>query len=308
MPQYQALSSFIYQGAVVKAGEIVIADSIPSILADKFRMVDNSMTVDTKTVPKINLRIPDAGKLPPIRWSSLYRVDIFLTGRCNINCAHCSQKGYRQDHADIDKAVVFKVIDRIRDSKLKTKISYTGGEPTLHPDFPEIVEYVAKNLPFDTYINLLSNLTYLDIICDSIDKGYVKGVYSNLANCHAKNADELLSRYGKDVVKLSSYGHLPLPKTPVWDSIPADCHCPGVALMGNKIYACPNLYSLAKQHGYLHDDDPLVCDVDDDWIEYFKKNENMKYRNYLCTLCPSNAYVKKEITENEKVKRYSSGI
>lgn len=307
MPKYQALSSFIFQAAIVKPGEIITADSIPSILADKFRKLDDDDK--PRTAPTLSVRIPDKARLKPIIWDNLYRLDIFLTGDCTINCAHCSQKGYRQDHKNIDKSIVYRVIDQIRDHNLKIKISYTGGEPTLHPDFMEIAEYVAKNLPLDTYINLLSNLCNFDIICAAIDTGYVKGVYSNLANCNTVNADKLLSRYGKDVIQLSHHGHIPLPKTPVWDSLPADCHCPGVALMGDKIYACPNLYSLAKQHGYLHDDDPLVHTAENDkWVDWFLKNEKQKYLNYLCTLCPANAYVKKEIAENEKTKRYSSGI
>lgn len=65
-------------------------------------------------------------------------VIIELTDHCNLSCRHCFSKRHNAS-GFIQKEVVAEVLNGARDSGFE-HISFTGGEPTLHPHFGEILE------------------------------------------------------------------------------------------------------------------------------------------------------------------------
>jgi radical SAM protein with 4Fe4S-binding SPASM domain len=74
--------------------------------------------------------------------SAPYRMDLAITYRCNNNCAHCYNdrpRSYPELSADGWKSV----IDRIWDIGIP-HVVFTGGEPTLRHDLPELVAYAEK--------------------------------------------------------------------------------------------------------------------------------------------------------------------
>ncbi len=71
--------------------------------------------------------------IPPIN------IEISLTGKCNASCKECFYR-YNKDTMSIDTVSLFAFIDQLENTKA---ITWTGGgEPTLHKDFAEIVDYV----------------------------------------------------------------------------------------------------------------------------------------------------------------------
>lgn len=58
-----------------------------------------------------------------------------VTSRCNMACAHCCQSCKPGKGIDMPMDVFFKALDRVQDSQ----ITIGGGEPTLHPNFLEIL-------------------------------------------------------------------------------------------------------------------------------------------------------------------------
>ena len=92
--------------------------------------------------------------------------DIPIWPQCNIGCVFCSNpvQGYRGTQAHYSFAEFRKKWDRYkagRDSYLKFSsvndyFNFTGGEPTIHPDFLRILALVRKDFP-DRRIKLLSN-------------------------------------------------------------------------------------------------------------------------------------------------------
>lgn len=83
------------------------------------------------------------------RWLS-----IILTYTCNLNCRYCLYKGKK---GTIDFGMVKDLLKEAR--KLKYKfVSFSGGEPSLHPNFMEIIEYAA-GLGFD--VEIVTNGTNL---------------------------------------------------------------------------------------------------------------------------------------------------
>lgn len=66
-----------------------------------------------------------------------------ITDWCNLNCQHCFINAH---HTPVHQFTVEEVSSIIRDmKKLKTtRIAFSGGEPTLHPDLPGILEVAVE--------------------------------------------------------------------------------------------------------------------------------------------------------------------
>lgn len=68
-------------------------------------------------------------------------IGVQLTTRCNLKCTHCFLDGSVND---LSMESMENIISYAKANKC-TCLSFTGGEPTLHPRFSEIVETMAKN-------------------------------------------------------------------------------------------------------------------------------------------------------------------
>lgn len=69
------------------------------------------------------------------------RVVLELTNRCNLRCAHCFE-GRHGGRGLLDLSVLDHVLEHASDLDL-TEIALTGGEPTLHPAFREIIDRIS---------------------------------------------------------------------------------------------------------------------------------------------------------------------
>lgn len=66
-----------------------------------------------------------------------------LTNRCNFSCVHCI-RAEDGPHHDLPVTIVNKVLTEVQAYQPVSLVALTGGEPTLHPQFAEIVELVAR--------------------------------------------------------------------------------------------------------------------------------------------------------------------
>jgi len=70
-----------------------------------------------------------------------------VTNECNLACLHCIEesgpgKAFRDE---LSKAQVFRVLEQVMEYQVPY-LSFSGGEPMIHPHFFEMVEYVcARN-------------------------------------------------------------------------------------------------------------------------------------------------------------------
>jgi len=82
-------------------------------------------------------------KLPfSARPSAPYRMDLAITYRCNNACSHCynaRSRNFPEFNTDQWK----QVLDRLWDLKIP-HIVFTGGEPTLRDDLPDLVAYAER--------------------------------------------------------------------------------------------------------------------------------------------------------------------
>lgn len=99
------------------------------------------------------------------------RVDIKVGFYCNNHCVFCVQ-GKKRDSLPAKTKEEVKASLKEAFSKGKREVVFTGGEPTLHPNFFELVNY-AKQIGFKQ-IQIQSNgriFAYLDFCLEAIQAG-----------------------------------------------------------------------------------------------------------------------------------------
>jgi len=74
--------------------------------------------------------------------SAPYRMDLAITYRCNNDCAHCYNARPR-DFPELSTEHWKKIIDRIWSLGIP-HVVFTGGEPTLRNDLPELIAYAEE--------------------------------------------------------------------------------------------------------------------------------------------------------------------
>jgi radical SAM protein with 4Fe4S-binding SPASM domain len=72
-----------------------------------------------------------------------YRMDLALTYRCNNDCAHCYNARPRE-YPELPTQAWKDIIDRVWDLGIP-HIVFTGGEPTIRDDLPELIAHAEGN-------------------------------------------------------------------------------------------------------------------------------------------------------------------
>jgi radical SAM protein with 4Fe4S-binding SPASM domain len=75
--------------------------------------------------------------------SAPYRMDVALTYRCSNECAHCYNARPRK-YPELTTVQWKQALDRIWEAGVP-HVVFTGGEPTLRPDLPELIAYAERN-------------------------------------------------------------------------------------------------------------------------------------------------------------------
>lgn len=118
---------------------------------------------------------------------NVFRVEWNLGKRCNYDCSYCSPSIHdkKSDHLSFEviKKNVNKLVSHARKSDKKIRISLTGGEPFIHPEFFSILKYMKENgvdrisvtsngsPRAETYID---SMKYIDYLVLSLHFEYVK--------------------------------------------------------------------------------------------------------------------------------------
>lgn len=72
-----------------------------------------------------------------VRWVAFH-----LTDRCQLDCQHCLRDP-AQKPKDLPVGLVRKALHEARELYGTKQVALTGGEPTLHPEFPEIIDAIV---------------------------------------------------------------------------------------------------------------------------------------------------------------------
>ena len=84
-------------------------------------------------------------------------IQLELTTLCNLNCKFCFSKAGKPRENELKTNEIKRVIRQLKDAEVLS-FFLTGGEPTLHPDFIEITNYIS-DLDLDCFV--LTNGTQL---------------------------------------------------------------------------------------------------------------------------------------------------
>ncbi len=112
--------------------------------------------------------------------SAPYRMDLAVTYRCNNDCQHCYNARSRK-FPELSTQDWFKIIDKVWDLRIP-HIVFTGGEPTLRNDLPQLVRYAE-------------------------DKGLITGINTNGRNLADKEYLDTLIQAGLDHVQITVESH-----------------------------------------------------------------------------------------------------
>jgi MoaA/NifB/PqqE/SkfB family radical SAM enzyme len=91
------------------------------------------------------------------------RMRCYLTLRCNLQCAYCVNQCFERTESRISEyspADGDKWISAI--NREKRDVILTGGEPTLHPDFIEILNGIDQSLDVMVYTNFKWSESFLE--------------------------------------------------------------------------------------------------------------------------------------------------
>jgi len=100
--------------------------------------------------------------------SAPYRMDLAITYRCNNDCAHCYNARPR-DFQELNTQQWLKILDKLWRIGIP-HIVFTGGEPTLRKDLPELIAHAQQNgqiTGINTNGRRLSDRNYVDELIDA---------------------------------------------------------------------------------------------------------------------------------------------
>lgn len=125
-------------------------------LSDHFEVDESTLIADyQKTVENIEALADGNSNLCPIcdlglttnmpfsaKLSAPYRMDLAITYRCNLDCAHCYNARPR-NHPELPTDQWKTIIDKLWEIGIP-HVVFTGGEPTLRDDLPELIAYADQ--------------------------------------------------------------------------------------------------------------------------------------------------------------------
>ena len=117
------------------------------------------------------------------QYSAPLRMDMALTFRCQNNCVHCYAGGPHES-PELTTEQWKEVIDRLNEVGVFI-LTFTGGEPTLREDLPELLHYAQH-------------------------KGIVTGLITNGRKLKEKAYVEQLEKAGLDFVQITLESYKPL--------------------------------------------------------------------------------------------------
>lgn len=81
---------------------------------------------------------------------------IHITNRCNLNCPYC-YKDANRNSKELSKGDILRIVEEASQIGF-CEFTFSGGEPTLHPDIFDILEILSEKYP-EHKLNLITNGT-----------------------------------------------------------------------------------------------------------------------------------------------------
>jgi radical SAM protein with 4Fe4S-binding SPASM domain len=135
--------------------------------------------IEPHLLPTLEVREPFHLNTPPLVW-------LELTRRCNLTCPHCYIEGGAPRENEMPAAEFYRLLDDFADMGV-WGVAFTGGEPTLHPEFGNLVRHARKR---QLLVGIATNGMFLTpALLDSLPRdGVIISV--SLDNLHVDGAHD----------------------------------------------------------------------------------------------------------------------
>lgn len=146
----------------------------------------------------------------------LFSFQFELTSRCNERCRHCYLPGSRDFH-DMETDLVMSILDQLAEMGT-LKVTFSGGECLLHPDFIPILKHAREN---DFSISILSNITLLtDEIISALKDANIDLLQASVYSMNPQEHDYITQLPGSHAKTIQSLERLIAANVPVQISCP----------------------------------------------------------------------------------------
>ena len=107
----------------------------------------------------------------------LRRLYVEITNRCNLSCRMCFRSSWEEKDGDMSPELFRKLMNQAESFPMMEEVFFGGiGEPTIHPDFIELVEEASKRYR----VAFSTNGILMDKIAEEIVRLGVDRVYFSL--------------------------------------------------------------------------------------------------------------------------------
>lgn len=233
----------------------------------------------------------------PIK-NRLKMIAIHTTNVCNISCKECSHKGFRNEnsfHMNLNDLKKFIKRSVELNQKYDT-IILSGGEPTCWINIEDGLKIIKK-----------SNISKkISIITNGINTKKIISISHllnriDVSNYGTFNSDNIsyLKKQANCEVKVLEENNYHVVRPTVLDNnfYPPECTSSNITVIKDKIYWCPNIYTLSRDFNTVP---TWCCNLEDDWVKYFKSLKENKYPN-VCSTCLANKKLFKYLVDNNKL-------
>ena len=117
---------------------------------------------------------------------------IALGYKCNHKCLNCPLSTFDRLHGELDRETIINNITKLSENGDNLHITISGGEPTLNPNFLEVLKILGSK---NVWITILSNATtckdkkMVDDIIDSLGPNYDYRRLNYVTAIHSWNKD-----------------------------------------------------------------------------------------------------------------------
>jgi AdoMet-dependent heme synthase len=129
-------------------------------------------------------------------FSSPQKLEIGLTGQCNLNCIHCWNNSLREKMEELP----FELVKREVADFIGSDIKFTGGEPLLYSHFIDLLKLGDNR--FD--IEVTSNGTLIDENVSPILKDYIAKLNISLHGSTREIHEEITEKEGSYIQSINA--------------------------------------------------------------------------------------------------------
>ncbi len=220
-------------------------------------------------------------------------VIIHSISACNLKCTHCGQGTWRKDLPTYKLTFeqVKKFLDVCKESDYSIKeILISGGEPSLWKDLESSIKLMKQSEVVKS-VTLFSNGTRL--MSDEVIKNVNQIIVSYYNGSNKEAVDEMVKKckeYGVRFKLKDKHKFWPWPTEKVEGTVPGQCVCTPMSLLGDEIAVCGQVFELERRFN-------LDCSTHKIKVENgFLDRLNMKIGTYdICGYCIENRSVQRKM-------------